>query len=64
MVSFNENLTNWCTCSAKDMSYMFAGARSFNGDVSNFVTNMEAMFEGAAVCEYPFNHHRLMSHSP
>lgn len=48
--TFNEDL-NWCTCSATNMRFMFAGANAFNGDISSFVTysvtNMEGMFEAA-----------------
>lgn len=48
---FNEDLSDWDTRRARDMSQMFRGAKRFNGDVTNFdtssVTSMESMFEGA-----------------
>ena len=58
--SFNEDLTGWCTCAAKDMSYMFAGATAFNGDVSNFVLNsvttVQGMFEQAQSFNQDISH--------
>ena len=48
---FNEDLDCWSTASASDMSYMFAGATAFNGDVELFdtslATSMQGMFEEA-----------------
>ena len=42
----------WDTSSVEDMSYMFAGAYNFNGDINNWdtsnVTNMQSMFSGAS----------------
>lgn len=51
-VTFNEDLTDWVTTGARDMSYMFAGATLFNANVSKFQTgrvlHMTGMFEDAA----------------
>ncbi len=48
---FNQNIENWDTSSALDMSSMFNNAASFNQDIGNWdtsnVTNMSGMFAGA-----------------
>jgi bacterial surface protein 26-residue repeat len=47
----NSDLGNWDVTNVKDVSEMFRGAESFNGNVSNWntgnVTNMGGMFDGA-----------------
>lgn len=47
-VSFNQDLTNWNTSSATNMSIMFKSNTDFNGDITGFntglVTTMKQMF--------------------
>ena len=50
--TFNEDLRGWVTVNARDMSFMFAGAKTFDGNISTFETGrvktMQGMFEDAA----------------
>lgn len=49
--NFNEDISNWNTSSAVDMSFMFHGAKQFNQDISRWdvskVKNMSHMFMNA-----------------
>ena len=50
-MSFNQNISNWDTSSAQDMSYMFFNQSTFNQNIGNWdtsgVTSMSRMFSGA-----------------
>lgn len=49
--SFNEDLSNWNTFSAINMSHMFHGLKIFNSELTNWdvskVTDLQGMFSGA-----------------
>ena len=54
--TYQSHISDWDVSQVTDMSEMFWGASSFNGDISNWdvskVTNMRCMFLGA-LCPIP-----------
>ena len=55
LISFDEDLDGWNTSSAISMSWMFAGAAWFNGNISTWSTSRVITMEGMFLDAFTFN---------